>query len=74
MNMEDNEEECPLSNTTEEKSERSINTLSEYLHDFPIQEHSFLIKKTFYKCHTSDLYFAFHPELVLPPPKAVSLS
>jgi hypothetical protein len=60
----------PLSNTNEEKTERGANTLSEYLHDMAIMEHHFIIVNTFYKCHPSDLYFDFHPQLVSPPPKA----
>lgn len=70
INMEDGEEECPLATTTEEKSESGMNTLSEYLHDIHIHDHSLIIKKAYNKYHPSDLYFAFHPELVSPPPKA----
>ena len=60
----------PFSNTTEEKNETGVNTLSEYLHDMVHMEcFSFTLVK-FYKCHPSDLYFAFHPELISPPPEA----
>lgn len=64
------DETNPFSNTTEEKSESGVNTLSEYLHDTHHLEHHPVILKKFYKCHPSDLYVAFHPELVSPPPKA----
>ena len=66
------EEECsnPFPNTTEEKTESGTSTLSEYLHDMAAQEHSFEILESFFKCHPSDLYFAFHPELLSPPPEA----
>jgi hypothetical protein len=60
----------PFSNTTEEKTENSNSTLSEYLHETHWPEHSFIILTTFYKCQSSDLYFAFHPELLSPPPEA----
>ncbi len=60
----------PFSNTTEEKSENNVNTLSEYLHDLHIAEHPSTIIVKFYKCHPSDLYFAFHPELLSPHPEA----
>lgn len=66
----EDEDYNPFSNTTEEKSENSVNTLSEYLHDLHIAEHPSTIIVKFYKCHPSDLYFAFHPELLSPPPEA----
>jgi len=60
----------PLSNTNEEKTESGVNTLSEYLHDtHAFEQHVVTITK-YYKCHPSDLYFAFHPELLSPPPEA----
>lgn len=60
----------PFSNTTEEKSESGANTISEYLHDHFQHEQVFTIITSFYKCHPSDLYFAYHPELISPPPEA----
>src|SRR5262245_23712598 len=53
----------PFSNTTEERSENGTNTLSEYLHEPHIIERDVTLVVNFYKCHPSDLYFAFHPEL-----------
>jgi len=66
----DDDNSNPLNGTTEEKSESSVNTLSEYLHDLHLMEHNFTTLTTFYKCHPSDLYFEFHPELISPPPEA----
>lgn len=65
-----NDDSNPFSNTTEEKNESSVNTLSEYLHDHHIADDSIKVLTKFYKCHPSDLYFAFHPELIVPPPEA----
>lgn len=59
----------PLTNTTEEGSENGANTLQEeYLHTAHQIEHHFLALTTYYKCHTSDLYFAYHPDTLSPPP------
>lgn len=64
------EESNPLTNTTEEKTGNGISTLSEeYLHDAHSEEHHPNIVVKYYKCHPSDLYFAFHPELISPPPE-----
>lgn len=62
-------ESNPLGNTTEEKAGNGVNTLSEeYLHHSHTSDYEGMIVKTYYKCHPTDLYFAFHPELVSPPP------
>lgn len=66
----DKNDNNPYSNTNEEKSETGVNTLSEYLHEVTHIEHPFVIIKQVYKCHSSDTYFAFHPELISPPPEA----
>jgi hypothetical protein len=66
----DDDNSNPLSGTNEEKSESGVNTLSEYLHDIHIADHPSSIVVKYYKCHPSDLYFAFHPELLSPPPEA----
>ena len=65
--MDDNN---PFSNTTEEKNESSVNTLSEYLHDSSQDVPIPVTITKYYKCHPSNLYFAFHPELISPPPEA----
>jgi hypothetical protein len=60
----------PFSNTTEEKSESGVTTLSEYLHEcLHIENFSSLVIK-FYRAHRSDPYFDFYPELISPPPEA----
>ena len=64
------EDSNPFSSTTEEKNESSVNTMSEYLHDMSQMEHEFTVLAKFYKCHPSDLYFEYHPELISPPPEA----
>ena len=64
------EDANPFANTTEEKTESGANSLSEYLHDPFLIEHHFEVLTYYYKCHPSDIYFAFHPELNIPPPKA----
>ncbi|MGB8191723.1 MAG: hypothetical protein WCF67_07380 [Chitinophagaceae bacterium] len=65
------EEECNgiFGNTTEEKTESGNNTLSEYLHDMHQHMHCApeLVKHS--KCHPPSLYYAFHPELLSPPPE-----
>jgi hypothetical protein len=60
----------PLNNTNEEKSESGTSLLSEYLHEVPVMERHFITLTTYYKCHPSALYIAFHPELIIPPPEA----
>jgi hypothetical protein len=60
----------PLSNTIEEKSESGPVSISEYLHDQHSQVELQATLINYYKCHPSDLYYAFHPDLLSPPPKA----
>jgi hypothetical protein len=61
------EDSNPLTNTTEEKT-GNVNTLSEYLHDTHITEHPYFVIETRYRHHAADLYIAFHPETICPPP------
>ena len=70
VSVPEEENEIPFANTTEEKTESNSNTLSEYLHDLHHNENFSLAIQKYYKCHPSDLYFAFHPELISPPPDA----
>jgi len=63
------EDKNPFSTTTEEKNESSVSTLSEYLHDLTSMNHHFTVLTRVYKCHSSDLYYAYHPELLSPPPE-----
>lgn len=60
----------PFANTTEEKTESGGNTLSEYLHDVQPQMPAVAVTEKYSKCHPSDLYYAFHPELISPPPES----
>lgn len=60
----------PLVNTNEERAEGGTSQLSEYLHDLYLMEHNFITLTSYYKCHPSDLYHAFHPDLLIPPPEA----
>lgn len=60
----------PFSNTTEEKNESSVNTLSEYLHDHPSLENDFIVLTRLYKRYPSAIYCEHHPELLSPPPEA----
>lgn len=62
-------EKHPFSNTTEEKSETCCNSLSEYLHEIHTLNHPVALIKKYTKCNPSALYFAYHPELISPPPE-----
>jgi hypothetical protein len=61
----------PLAGTNEEKSESGVNTLSEYLHETELPAAPLLALVKYEKCHPADLYFAYHPELLCPPPNGV---
>jgi hypothetical protein len=63
------EDKNPFSTTTEEKNEGGVSPLSEYLHDLNSMNHHFIVLTSIHKCHTSDLYYAYHPELLSPPPE-----
>jgi hypothetical protein len=63
------DQNSPLSNTTEEKPASGTSLLSEYLHDQFFLEQNFMDISSLFKRHPSDLYFAFHPELIIPPPE-----
>ncbi len=67
---EDSNSENPLNNTTEEKTEGGTSLLSEYLHDLYMLEQNSMLIVSYYKCHPSDLYLAYHPDLIIPPPEA----
>jgi hypothetical protein len=59
----------PLTNTTEEKTEGGVNTLSEYMHELYSSVQSISMVVRYYKCHPSDIYYAFHPDSFSPPPE-----
>ncbi len=58
----------PLAGTNEEKSESGVNSISEYLHEIELPGALVTALLKWEKCHPADLYFAYHPELVCPPP------
>jgi hypothetical protein len=60
----------PLSNTNEEKAQNGPSLLSEYLHHPFSLEHNFIDVASLFKGHSSALYLAFHPEMIIPPPEA----
>lgn len=68
-----NEEEAanPFSNTTEEKSPNS-SVSEEYLHDHHKTDYFFSIISQYRKCENAGTYVAYHGELLVPPPNAVS--
>jgi hypothetical protein len=59
----------PFSNTTEERNESSVNTLSEYLHEQPSIENNFTFLVRLYRRYPSNIYCEHHPELLSPPPE-----
>lgn len=66
------EESNNLTNTAEEKSESGVNTLSEYLHEAHCFDHAYIFIITYYKGHTPSLHLSHSPELLSPPPEALS--
>jgi hypothetical protein len=66
------ENQNPLTNTIEEKNESAPVSVSEYLHEEDAIESIEATPVNFYKCHAADLYYAFHPELISPPPEYMS--
>ncbi|RYZ62273.1 MAG: hypothetical protein EOO14_02785 [Chitinophagaceae bacterium] len=59
----------PLANTNEERAEGGNSMLSEYLHSPYTIEHNFITLSSYYKCHPADLYHAYHPDMLIPPPE-----
>ena len=68
------DESAPLGNNTEEKVPFSNNSFSEeYLHDLHITHHYFFSETSqYYNFENTDIYIAFHGELLVPPPNAAS--
>ena len=65
----ENDNDNPLTNTNEEKSEGGSSLLSEYLHVPFHLDHSFFGIASLYKGHPSGLYLAYHPDMIIPPPE-----
>jgi len=59
----------PFANTTEEKNESSVNTLSEYLHDPLSIETDFIVLTRLYQRYPCIICPEHHPELLSPPPE-----
>ena len=60
----------PFASTTEEKTQTGANTLAEYLHPptaLPDKHSTTLVN--YYKGYPSDIYLAYHPERLSPPPE-----
>jgi len=58
----------PFGNTTEEKAPGSTSFSEEFLHDYHKAEYFFSIAAQYHKAENTDLYTAFHGELLVPPP------
>jgi len=67
-----NEEETnnPFGNNTEEKAPTTSSFSEEYLHSFHIVSHFYKEISQYHKHENSDIYIAFHGELLVPPPNA----
>ena len=66
---EDDNSANPFANS-EEINENGGSTISEFLHDHHFAEHDPPSVVRHPKTHSSNLYLAFHPELISPPPEA----
>jgi hypothetical protein len=64
------EESNPLGNNTEEKAPTTTSISEEYLHTFHIISHFYTEVSQYHKHENSDVYIAFHGELLVPPPNA----
>ncbi len=60
----------PLTGSTEEKAPNTSSLSEEYLHTFHIISHSYTEVSQYHKHENSDIYIAFHGELLVPPPNA----
>lgn len=67
-----NEEETnnPFGNNTEEKASTTSGFSEEYLHSFHVISHFYTEISQYHKHENSDIYIAFHGELLVPPPNA----
>jgi hypothetical protein len=63
----------PFNNTTEEKAPTNSSSFSEeYLHDNHKEEYLFSTIAQYHKCENAGTYVAYHGELLVPPPNAIS--
>ena len=61
----------PLSNSVEEKAPGNASILEEYLHHTHVLLHAYNPELSHIDKHSSDLYCAFHGELLSPPPESL---
>jgi hypothetical protein len=61
----------PLAGTDEEKPGLGSSNVSEYLHQTELASRAVRPLVKYEKCNASNLYLAFHPELLCPPPNTV---
>jgi hypothetical protein len=61
----------PLTGTDEEKPGLGSSNVSEYLQQAELASHAVRLLVKYEKCNASNLYLAFHPELLCPPPNTV---
>jgi hypothetical protein len=67
--QEESGDDCnPFGNNTEEKTESSSNSLSEYLHHIDELHHLTALAHKHNCSHSFSVYVAFHGELLTPPP------
>lgn len=59
----------PLNNTTEERSETGGSSVNEILHDHSFTHDLFSIRVRFTRTDPTELYIAYNPELLSPPPE-----
>jgi hypothetical protein len=63
------EEANPLNGSTEEKTPKTLNSVSEeYLHDNHRSEYFLSLASQFHKGEDATTYIAFHGEILVPPP------
>ena len=58
----------PGGKNTEEKTPGSTSLSEEYLHNNQKSDYFFTLSLQYEKCENSDIYIAFHGELLVPPP------
>src|SRR5215217_3113876 len=67
----DCDEDAPLTNTNEEKSEGGISLPQEYLHE-PLHLHHPVVADRFeFHRYAADAHVSYHPDLISPPPDAL---
>ena len=71
LTVDEEEAGKPLSNTAEEKTPGTTNSLSEeYLHEQHGTGYFYTMSSNFYKHDNADTYHAYHGELLVPPPNS----